>query len=423
MDIYVKKYPDCLRQAYVKVGKIELNDAFDHTLTELAQHVDFPGYRKGKVPADIIEKNYQNEVAQSVIEHLVHESINKMSSDGIRLYSNPKFQPLVGLSRNSEFTFSLVFEIEPELLKDIDISKANVSYDEYFIDEKMIEQTMRRSMDLLDPVTGKIKSGDVVTVKVLNKDYFPDNKQKAMSAEAVDILIDKKAGDTLDIPFDNLKNYVIDYIGVIKEPLNVEIVKVERPTEKPIDDELVKQTTTHKTVAELKDSVKRQLEGMSQELNAHSKSSALVGYLRDNVEYEFPKSLFIDHAGKSAFHFVESNYFVSETALSDLLKDEKLKTKSDKLFKDALSDIVVALYIEDFAEKNNIEPSKERINYLVAVRAQEARMTADEYKKKLAPEELERIQREAKKDEALSYITQQVKFTVKNKLPLIEPKK
>ncbi|OHD59299.1 MAG: hypothetical protein A2014_10150 [Spirochaetes bacterium GWF1_49_6] len=423
MDIFVKKFPDCLRQAYVKVGKIELNDAFDHTLNELSQHVDFPGYRKGKVPADIIEKNYQNEVAQSVIEHLVHESIHKMSEDGVRLYSNPKFQPLVGLSRNSEFTFSLVFEIEPELIKDIDVSKISVAYDEYFIDDKMIEQTMRRSMDLLDPVSGKIKSGDIVTVKVTNKDYFPENKQKVMSAEVVESLIDKKAGDTLDISFDNLKNYVIDFIGVIKEPLNVEIIKAERPTEKPIDDEVVKQTTTHKSVAELKESVKRQLEGMAQELNAHSKSSGLVGYLRDNVAYDFPKSLFIDHAGKSAFHFVETNYFVSETALSDLLKDEKLKEKSDKVFKDSYSDIVVALFIEDFADKNNIEPSNERINYLLALRAQEARISADEYKKKLAPEELDRIKREAKKDEALSYITQQVKFTIKNKLQLIEPKK
>ncbi|OHD56488.1 MAG: hypothetical protein A2Y33_15285 [Spirochaetes bacterium GWF1_51_8] len=423
MDIYIKKYPDCLRQAYLKVGKIELNDQFDHAVSEIQQYVDFPGYRKGKVPADIIEKNYQNDLAQTVIEHLVHKAIEQMSQDGVRLYSNPKFQPLSGLSRNGEFTFSLVFEVEPQMIKDIELSKINVNYDEYVIDDKMIEQTMRRSIDLLDPVTGKIKSGDVVTVKVTNKDYFPDNKQKVLGSEIVSEFIDKKAGDTVELPFDSLKGYVLDFVGVIKEPVTVEIIKAERPSEKPLDDETVKQTSTHKSLAELREAVKRQLEGMALELNAHSKSSALVGHLRDHIEYEFPKSLFIDHAGKTAYHFIETNYFVSEISLNELFKDDKLKGKYEKILADACSDITVALFIEEFADKNNIQASNERINYLISSHAQEAHVPVDEYKKKMTPEELERVKREGKKDEALSYITNQVKFTVKNKLPLIELKK
>ncbi len=70
MEVYIKEYTDCLRQVFVHYKVEEVNEEYEEALAILQKKTQFPGYRIGKVPFDIIEKNNPDELMRQVVnEH------------------------------------------------------------------------------------------------------------------------------------------------------------------------------------------------------------------------------------------------------------------------------------------------------------------------------------------------------------------
>lgn len=422
MNTYVRVYPDCLRQAFIKIPAEEVNQAYDAVLPSIQKSFAFPGYRKGKVPSNIIEKNAADDVMQRVVQHLVEKAVAEISSQGVRFYTEPKLTPYSNLSRDQEFVFTMVFESVPEITEKVDVEKLTAPYEELTYDDEMVEYSMKKQISTTEAVKGKIESGDVVTVKILNDGISEDLKEKVFEVKDVPSLEGHKKNDSLELSFKDLGSYVFDFLGKVEGNLNVEITEVERDTLGALDDETVSASTPYKTVEDFRNSIKLQLEQASEQLNKNNRSQALKEAIASKIKVSFPKSFFIDSTDHEMRHFVEESFHVAELSLTGLIEDEKIKNTFSGLLNKSYENVAFILFLDDYASQNSIEPDQDKINHVVSNRARENKMSAQEYRKKMSPQEWSQIQTEARREICIDQLLEKVKFEAKSQKPLIEVK-
>lgn len=421
MHYFLKEYQDCLRQVVAHFTQDEVNAEFDVGLSALQKKVQFPGYRAGKVPFDIIEKNYADELMRSIVNGIVVKMAEKLHQDGVHLYSEPRFKPLSGLNRNQPFSFSIVFDSVPRVIENINLDTTTIEFDEYFYDDKMMTYSMQKDMKNLESVTSKIEEEDTITAKVLNKGYT-GNSELTLDASIVKALVGKKAGDKVKLTFAELDIYVVEFLGKVEGDVELEITKVERPSVQDLTDELVQQVSIFKTVDEYQKAMKNRFDSMQQEFNTVAKKNALMAYMSKNAKVEFPKSEFIRDAQREIQTFVENHFHVTEPSLGGLLADPKVREDFSALPDKVRDNIVFFIAVKDIADKNGIRADQALIDKMAASRAKEHEMTIDEFKQKASREEWMNVTEMAKFEAALDFLISKIKFKAKAKQPLIKMK-
>jgi len=422
MKFFTKEYTDCIMQAYVNLDKTEVNQFFDQILSELQKKVRYPGYRPGKVPFDIIEKSYPDELLNKIIKKIIFQSVEELHNKGIHLYSEPRFKPFSGLNRSSGFSFALTFETPPEVVKNIDIENLSLEFEEFYYDDKMIEFSMLKELKVLQEVKGRIEDEDTVTVKILNENYNGE-KETVFSSHVVKTLIGKKTGDKIKIGFEDLDNYVVDFLETINENyLDIEVVKVERPVSQNITDDIVKQLTRYNSADEYKKAILNHFVNMTRDFNERSKKDALTEYIGKNVEIKFPKSEFIRSTRDEVVKFISNNFSNSESSLSNLLKDEKIKIELSDLPKKVYQRILLYFSMKDIANKKEIQPDFEIIDRIVSRRARERELTPEEFKKKCTNDEWNSIKESALFETTINFVLNKATFKAKTKTPIIKTK-
>ncbi len=422
MDIFIREFPDCLRQVFCRFSIEEIGKEFDLGAAMLQKNFQFAGYRKGKVPIEIIEKQNPPELEQIVVTNVVNKVLDEVVKQGATLFSKPKFNPFSNLSRNNEFSFYLVFEVSPRLVKDIDFKSLSVPYEDYSVDDKMVQYSINKRLAGLEKVTSKIQEDDVVTMNITNSDFKGEDKEITFNAAKVPALVGKKAGDKVELKFSDLGESVMKVLGKVSEPLKVDITTVERSSNKAISDETIQQTTPYKTLDEYKESVKKELNQLATHYSSFNQRQALEKVIGEKAEIEFPKSIFVDATVQNLEHFISDQYQANEIPLKELLSDKSNREKYNEMLDLSYEKIAFLITLDYVSAQNNIKATEEQINYVAGTVARERRMSLEEYKKSSSPDEWRKIEKDAVREAAEKWIFDHVKFQVKGSKPLIEVK-
>lgn len=163
------------RKISVTIDAAEVNKAIDGTIREYGKNLNLNGFRKGKVPASVIEKRFSDEVYNYATENLINGTINKIFDDEkIRPVSRVNFEDQEDakkLARNSDFAFVCSFEVLPEIDLPKDFSEYSVKVESDEVTAEDIENfttQIRRSMATLEDMNEDRypMDGDVLLVDV-----------------------------------------------------------------------------------------------------------------------------------------------------------------------------------------------------------------------------------------------------------------
>ena len=69
-----------LRHLDIELPAEELNDEFEKGVIKLRKSVKLPGFRKGKIPKDVIRSRFHSDV----LEQAVHDLLNKAVRDALK---------------------------------------------------------------------------------------------------------------------------------------------------------------------------------------------------------------------------------------------------------------------------------------------------------------------------------------------------
>lgn len=277
MQTTIKNLSDTKLELTVVASSEQLQKAKEATLALLAKDMKLPGFRPGKAPLGVVEKNANPATLQS---EFLERAINMVYADVIDDKKiRPVSQPEVKISKFVPFdTLEIVFEVEAVGQITLpDYTKIKLKKDTIKITDKDIEGVLgelrKREADRKD-VTRAAKNGDQVWIDFKGVDA--KSKEAIKGADGVDYpltlgsgafipgfednVVGMKAGEEKTFTITFPKDYGVKTLQNQKVDFTVKVTKVQELSEPKVDDAFAAKVGPFKTVKELKDDVKKQLE-------------------------------------------------------------------------------------------------------------------------------------------------------------------
>ncbi len=287
----------------VEVPFEELQPSMDAAYARIAQSVTIPGFRKGKVPARIIEQRFGR---GAVLEEAVNDALPKAYDDAIREHKIvPLGQPEVNLDELEDgkaLSFTAEVDVRPEFdipsYDSLTVTVANVEATDEDVDEQL-DQLRGRFASLKD-VDRAAADGDVLLVDISGAtaegDEVEDLSGQALSYELGtdgmlpgfdDAVRGASAGDTRTLEFTPQNG---DWAGI---PLTATVVvSGVRERELPaLDDDFAQLASEFDTADELREDMRERLKRMKRlEQGAEARNNVL-DVLMESVDIPLPENL------------------------------------------------------------------------------------------------------------------------------------
>ena len=287
----------------VEVPFEELQPSMDEAYARIAKSVTVPGFRKGKVPARIIEQRFGRE---AVLEEAVNDALPKAYEKALEEHQLvPLSRPEVNvdeLKDGESLTFSAELDIRPEFdlpaYDTLTVTVANAEATDADIDEQL--DHLRSRFATLKDVDRAAADGDVLLVDISGAtaegDAIEDLSGSALSYElGTDGMLPGFDDAVRGAAKDETRTFEFtpqngDWAGI---PLTVTVVVTGvRERELPaLDDEFAQLASEFDTVAELRDDMRTRLMRMKRlEKGAEARNNVLE-VLVDSVDIPLPENL------------------------------------------------------------------------------------------------------------------------------------
>src|ERR671931_685 len=209
MATQVEELPDNKVRLTVEVPQADLQHAVEHATSDLARSVKVPGFRKGKVPTQVLEARIgkQKIFSEAVESHIGGWFLNAAANTRIRPVAAPEYDYDLPESGDDQFRFTATVSVQPTP-EPADWTKLEVGYAEPEIPPEVVDaelEELRSSVAELAPVEGRsARTGDVVVIDVLSPEgegqrdlvvelgagrLLEELSETAFRADAVDSLV------------------------------------------------------------------------------------------------------------------------------------------------------------------------------------------------------------------------------------------
>jgi trigger factor len=181
--------------AVITIPKQNLDRSIDTRLVELQKNLSIKGFRKGKVPKDIIRARYYDTLKGEALNDMVNESFWKVLQD--RSWLPASRAELKDLKEDDDIIVTLRFEVIPDFkvqkYKEIELYKEK-SIPEEMLLEKAMEQ-LKDHYAAVKEVTRPAAVDDIVTMDITIKE---GEKVKQRDADVVMKIGDRSFPDEVN---------------------------------------------------------------------------------------------------------------------------------------------------------------------------------------------------------------------------------
>ena len=278
----------------------ELQPSFDEAYKTIAKQVNIPGFRKGKVPARVIEQRFGR---GAVLEEVINDAVPKAYESALREKEIvPVGRPAVDVTEiedGQHVKFTAEVDVRPEFelpdYKSIAVQVDPATASEADIDEHI--DNLRTRFASLKDVDRASKDGDVLLVDISGAtdsgDEVDDLSGNALSYELGsegmlpgfdDAVRGAKAGETRTFDFTPGNG---DWAGV---PLKVTVVvsKVRERELPELNEEFVTMASEFDTVDELREDSKKRVERLKRMEQGQQARGKVFEALMESVEIPLP---------------------------------------------------------------------------------------------------------------------------------------
>ena len=290
-NIEAEKFEEAMKKVYAKTAK----------------YFNIPGFRKGKAPMQLVERQYGSAIFyEDAFNELVPEIYdNAIKENNVEAVSKPNID-IVQMEKGKELIFTAVVETKPEVelgkYKGIEIKKI-----EYTTSDKDIEHELghmaERNARLVTVEDRAVENGDITTIDFegsIDGVAFEGGKAENHELEIgshtfingfEDQIIGMKLEEEKDIkvkfPDDYFSKDLAGKDAVFKVKLH-EIKKKELPK---MDDEFAKDVSEFDTLDELKNSIKEKLDTQNVEKAKYETESEAIKAVCENAKLDIPNGM------------------------------------------------------------------------------------------------------------------------------------
>jgi trigger factor len=273
----VEELPQNRVRLTVQVPSHDVHHAVEHAAEDLAQSVKVPGFRKGKVPRQVLLQRVGRErlMTEAVESHIGGWFWNAAARTRVRPVEQPQYDFELPASADDdwEFTATVAVQAKPELpdWKELEVGVAEVEVPEELVQAEL--DALRSTVAELVPVEGRpVAPDDTVVVDLVGedetrRDYVVELGRGAVVEEVEQGLVGMSAGETKEMSFELADGSTQSLGATVKE--------IKEKVLPPLDDDLARSASEFETFAELRDDVESRLrEQIEEEVETRFRADA-----------------------------------------------------------------------------------------------------------------------------------------------------
>lgn len=372
---------DGLKHEYkITVPAKDLDARMDAILTEFRATAKIKGFRPGKAPLSLLRRMHGERAQGQLLSETMQETSTKLFEEkSLRPALRPEVDMDGQFEMGRDLEYKLIIEVLPEI--NVDDFKAP-SLDRWIaeVSDKDVADFMTRIASQQKSFkkaakTAKADQGDAVLINYVGSvdgvefdggkgDDFQLELGSGMFIPGFeDQLVGTKAGDKKTVTVTFPENYQAEDLSGKEAEFAVEVLEVRKPTEAKIDEDLAK-NMGFETLAELKESVKGQLETDNGSLTRAHLKRALLDSLAEEYSFDVPSGM-VDLEFAQIWEQIKRDAISSGEAVA---KDfEGMSAPADKGEADEFRSIAerrvrLGLLLSEIGVKNDVQVNQEEVN-------------------------------------------------------------
>ncbi len=262
MEALVEELEDNRVRLTVDVPQAQMEHAFEHAASDLAETVKIPGFRKGKVPMPVLLARVGKERlhSEAVESHIGSWFMSAAARSRIRPVEQPEYEYELPENPDTDWRFTATVSVQPKPVP-ADWTQIEVGTPDAEVPDDLIEHelnVLRSSVAELAPVEDRpAQPGDTVVVDLEvegqepQRDYVVELGAGRLVPELEQALIGMSAGETREAEFQRSEDATAAVQLTLKE--------IKEKVLPPLDDDLARAASEFETLDELRSEIEARL--------------------------------------------------------------------------------------------------------------------------------------------------------------------
>jgi trigger factor len=414
----------------VEVPFEELKPSLDAAYKKINQQVTVPGFRKGKIPARVIDQRFGR---GAVLEEAINEALPKFYTDAVtegELADSVLGQPDVDITEfndGDELKFTAEVEIRPTITIP-DYSSIEVTVDAIEVPEEDVDLALEQLRDRFattTPVERPAAEGDVVVVdleasvdgEVLEDGIATGLSYTIGSGELLDGIDEAVTGLEKGASATFASELKGGSAAGQSATVKVDITDVQSREVPELDDEFAQLASEFDTLEELRADSRKRLEQIKSYDQATQAQEKVLDALIELADIPIPEKLLASEL-ESRTHNLEHHQFQSLGLTWDTYLEREGKTREEhdaELETQSVKGIKTQFILDELVKTEKLSVNQEELTEHLVRRASSSGMTPDQFAQAVVEgNQVQMLVGEVARGKALAVVVESVKVTDTN---------
>ncbi|MFQ3616741.1 MAG: trigger factor [Cyanobacteriota bacterium] len=360
MKVTQEKLPASRLGLEIEIPSESTSQAYEKTLQQLVRNANIPGFRKGKVPRQVVLQRYgSRSIKATAIDELIENALRQViEQEKIDALGNAELRsPIEELVEQYEpgqpLMVSLAIDVSPTAnltrYKGLAVQAEEVLYKPEKVDE-VLESYRQRSATRV-PVEGRPAQEHDIAVIDFSGQLVGDEPKEIPGGSATDFevelsegrfipgfiegIIGMSVGETKEIEATFPEAYSQTDLAGQPAVFTVTLKDLKEKELPELDDDFAQDISEFETLAELRESLEKRFQDEAHEKTKANKQEALLEALVANLEVELPETLIrreVDHMiTQTAMRFAEQGMDIKQTFTPEVVNMMRERSRPEAI--------------------------------------------------------------------------------------------
>jgi trigger factor len=426
MSLQVEKLEKNMAKLTIEAGADELEKAIEKAYQKQKNKISIPGFRKGKVPRQMVEKMYGKEVfyedaANELIPDAYDKALDECEED---IVSSPKIE-VVQIEAGKPFIFAATVALKPDVklgkYKGVKVDKIDTTVTDEEIDEEINKERENNARNITVE-DRPVKDGDMT---ILDFEGFVDGEafeggkgedypltigSGAFIPGFEEQLVGAEIGKEVEVKVTFPEDYQAENLQGKEAVFKCTIKEIKEKELPALDDEFASEVSEFETMAEYRENVKKNLTEKKEKDAKNAKEEAAIQAVVEASEMEIPdpmlesqqKQMVDEFAQRITMQGLSMEQYFQFTGTNYQKMVEQVKPQ-------ALERIKSRLVLEAVVKAENIEVTQEEYEKELETMAEVYQMEIAKVKDLMGEREKKNIMQDLAVRKAAEFITDNAK--------------
>lgn len=367
----------------VTIAKKDVQESYNSIVAKYVKSAQIPGFRKGHVPANVLERKYGDAIKADALSEIIDKSLNeifeKETENRPLPYQQPVMDQVPEFDVSKDLTYTVTFDVFPKVeVKDfagIEVKEPQVTVGDKELEDELKAIQERNAVVMDKKADETAEKDNIVTVDYREENGENRNGYVFTVGSADDIY--KISDDVIGMKKDETKEVSKDDKKIT---LTVKAIKTRQLP--ALDDDLAQDVSEKfKTLDDLKADIKRNLEVAKTRKIAEIKSQSLLEQLVEKNAFDIPASMLAAELD-GRWRMMAQQFQTSPEQLEKMIaaSGQTKEAMLEQWTGDSEKMLKSRIIVDSLLRSKNISVTPEEIEAQYAKIAEDGGMTVEEVK-------------------------------------------